>query len=82
MLRLVTEDEEQPAWVMDEDILPDLHLISRVIRLDEVAEMNSTELAWEISRRILLVQRWARYYRLTTTALTVLGTGLMSSTRR
>jgi hypothetical protein len=84
MIRLLRpEEQDAEAHVLLPEVLPDLALIKHLLPVREAINFRtSQELAWEISHRILLVQRWARYYGVTTSALTALSLGLVPSTRR
>ena len=77
-LHLVTNDEDQPLYVFDPAVLDDWWLVSRkvVIRPEEIGDWDSTELAWQITHRVLSVQRWSRYYGLSTHAFAALFAGM------
>jgi hypothetical protein len=79
----MTEGEDAGLYVFDPAVLGDWFLVSQgiVIHADEIEDWDSTELAWQISLRVLSVQRWSRYLGISTHTFATLA-GLVATTRR
>lgn len=86
MLRLIEHDvtEEAMLSVFPEEVHDDVlaGLGKRLLHRREAVGLTMRGMAWEVTHRILRVQRWSQYYGISTTTYTALATGLLDSRRR